>query len=210
MSKINQGLQKIAPVTIAVAMTVTSVLPAQAAVQVASDREMGITTAVPETYAMLLGPRSTLPTVMIPEFELVFSDSATSQITRVLKGATRECRALASEYRASCAAAAFKRAASAASRPDYRAARSALNKASRDLSRLVSRNADRSAPTIGSGRKKYKAVKKAAVRAVAKQAISIISETQTKLLRSSGSVKRKTHYKRIAQAVGSTKVIFRS
>ena len=95
-------------------------------------------------------------------------------------------------------------------RPDYTTAQSELNKASRSLSSLVSQNEDKAAAPIRKGGKTYRAVKKAAVKAVAAKAAAIVTETETKLLRSASSGLRKTHYARIAQAVGSTKKILRS
>ena len=85
-----------------------------------------------------------------------------------------------------------------------------MNKASRSLSSLVSQNEDKAAAPIRKGGKTYRAVKKAAVKAVAAKAAAIVTETETKLLRSASSGLRKTHYARIAQAVGSTKKILRS
>lgn len=145
-----------------------------------------------------------------PTIVIAFGNSATAAIIRPLNDATAECRSKGAEYAASCAAAAYKKAARAASRPDYRDARRELNNAAKKLERLVSRNVDRSAKKKKGKNGTYKAVKKEAVAKVNREALKIIQETQTKLLRSSGSGQRKVHYQKIAQAVGSTKVIFRS
>ena len=161
------------------------------------------------TAGIQVVPQPTL-TADEPLLLLAFGNSATSAIVRPLQNGAAECRGVDAAYEASCAAAAFKRAARAASRPDYRDARRELNNAAKKLERLVSRNADRSAPKKKGRYGNYKAVKKAAIAKVRREAIKIIQETQTKLLRSSGSGTRKVHYQRIAQAVGSTKVIFRS
>jgi len=76
---------------------------------------------------------------------------------------------------------------------------------------VCSSDLDKAAPKIRKGGKSYRAVKKSAVAKVNKQAKAIIVETETKLLRSAGSSQlRKTHYTRIARAVGSTKNILRS
>ncbi|MEZ5870849.1 MAG: hypothetical protein R3D32_03185 [Nitratireductor sp.] len=147
----------------------------------------------------------------LKSFKLAFSDSHTSAVTRRLGDAERECGALPAEYRADCLAQGFKSAASATgNRPDYTTAQSELNKASRSLSSLVSQNEDKTVAPIRKGGKTYRAVKKAAVKAVAAKAVAIVTETETKLLRSASSGLRKTHYARIAQAVGSTKKILRS
>jgi hypothetical protein len=141
---------------------------------------------------------------------LAFGGAATSAVTRPLNGAVAECRSVGAEYAASCAATAYKKAARAANKPDYRSARKELNNAAKKLERLVAKNEDKSAKKKKGKNGTYKAVKKAAVAKVNKEARKIISETETKLLRSSGSGTRKVHYQRIAKAVGSTKVIFRS
>ncbi|MCB1459785.1 MAG: hypothetical protein KDJ48_11085 [Nitratireductor sp.] len=167
-----------------------------------------------ETPALILmAPVATQQTTVdeLKSFRLAFSDSHTSAVTRRLGDAERECGALPAEYRADCLAQGFRSAASATgNRPDYTTAQSELNKASRSLSSLVSQNEDKAAAPIRKGGKTYRAVKKAAVKAVAAKAVAIVTETETKLLRSASGGLRKTHYARIAQAVGSTKKILRS
>ena len=160
---------------------------------------------------ILLVPEETTAIDGLKSFQMAFSDSHTSAITRRLGDAERECGALPAEYRADCLAQGFKSAASATgNRPDYTSAQTELNKASRSLSSLVSQNEDKAAAPIRKGGKTYRAVKKAAVKAVAAKAAAIVTETETKLLRSASGGLRKTHYARIAQAVGSTKKILRS
>lgn len=139
-----------------------------------------------------------------------FSSGATSQIVAPLRNSISACRAIAAEYRASCSAEAFRSAAKAATRSDYASARSELNNTARSLDQLVSQNADKSAPPLKVKGKTYRAVKKSAVAKVNNDAVKVIAETETKLLRSASSGDRKVHYQQIAQAVGSTKVIFRS
>lgn len=147
----------------------------------------------------------------MPQMQLAFSPSTTGSIVSQLDRGTAECGALPAEYRADCMSQAYRRAAGATQgRPDYGTAQSELNRTSRSLSNLVSQNADTEAAPIRKSGRTYRAVKKSAVRKVAQQAVAIITETETKLLRSSGSGQRKVHYQRIAQAVGSTKRIFRS
>lgn len=143
-------------------------------------------------------------------YHLALSDTLTNGIVLVLGAASRECGQLPPEFRADCLQVSFRRAARATENsPDYGAAAALLNSASRRISILVSRNAD---PAAGrSGTRRYRAVKKSAVRAVNSAAAAVVTETETKLLRSAGSSQhRKTHYQRIAQAVGSTKRILRS
>lgn len=144
------------------------------------------------------------------EFELAFSEGMTNSISRRLESGTAECGGLPAEYRADCMAQTYRGAASLATRPDYTTARTQLSRTSRSLSGLVSQNVDNTAQPIRKGGKTYRAIKKSAVRAVNSRAAAIISEAETKLLRSASSGHRKVHYQRIAQAVGSTKRIFRS
>lgn len=197
----NRRIQASAMAAVMVIWSTTSatsgLMPAEAAAQVPTLEAPGLVEPVPNRL-------ESEPVI------LAFSASATSSIVRHLSGAVRECSALASEYAASCAAAAYKKAARSASRPDYRDARRHLNDAARKLDRLVAQNADPAKPPIRKGGNTYKAVKTSSVAKVNAAAVKIIAETETKLLRSSGSGQRKVHYQRIAQAVGSTKVIFRS
>ena len=120
--------------------------------------------------------------------------------------------ALDRAYRMDCLQQALRRAAQEMGRAqNYRAAKSELNRAAGQIKRLVDRNVDRAAPKAQSGRRSYRAVAASAARQLNQQAAAIIQETETKLLRSaSSSAQRKTHYTRIAQAVGSTKTLLRS
>ncbi|MEZ5792298.1 MAG: hypothetical protein R3D34_16455 [Nitratireductor sp.] len=157
---------------------------------------------------ILLVPEETTAIDGLKSFQMAFSDSHTSAITRRLGDAERECGALPAEYRADCLAQGFKSAASATgNRPDYTTAQGELNKASRSLSSLVSQNEDKAAAPIRKGGKTYRAVKKAAVKAVAAKAAAIVTETETKLLRSASSGLRKTHYARIAQGLPSERLV---
>lgn len=203
MSKSNNPRKLLTPLVTGVFVAAT-VVPSNSA----------ITEPEPSTSS-LSGPGIVIdlgvsPSATEPEIRLAFGAAATAAVERPLNGAIAECRGAGSAYAASCVAAAFKKAARAASKPDYRDARRELNKAAKKLEKLVSQNADKQAPKKKGKNGTYKAVKQAAIAAVKKEAIKIIQETETKLLRSSGSGARKVHYQRIAQAVGSTKVIFRS
>ncbi|MEZ5801100.1 MAG: hypothetical protein R3D29_12355 [Nitratireductor sp.] len=201
------NLSLIGKVSMAVAFMLANTLPSFAALDAGGSD-------LPQISApgqILLVPEETTAIDGLKSFQMAFSDSHTSAITRRLGDAERECGALPAEYRADCLAQGFKSAASATgNRPDYTIARTELNKASRSLSSLVSQNEDKAAAPIRKGGKTYRAVKKAAVKAVAAKAAAIVTETETKLLRSASSGLRKTHYARIAQAVGSTKKILRS
>ena len=142
---------------------------------------------------------------------LAFSDGATNTIVQRISSSERECAALPSEFQADCLSQGLRGAASLASRPDYAGARTQLSAASRQISSIVQQNADPAAAPLRQGGKTYRAVKKSAVQQVNAKAAAIVAETETKLIRAAGSsAHRKTHYQRIASAVGSTKRIFRS
>ena len=140
----------------------------------------------------------------------VFSDANTGKVVKTLQAGEAACARLPVEYRTDCLARSFKDAAKAASAPDYRDARKMLNDASRTLAALAKANADPAAPALRVGGKSYRAVKKPVAKAVNRKAAAVITETETRLLRSSGSARRKTHFQSIARAVGSTKKLLRS
>ena len=140
----------------------------------------------------------------------VFSDANTDNVVSKLTRGEAICRKLPSEYRADCLAKTLRDAYQAARQPDYRSARKELQSASRALSSLVKQNADPEKPAIRVGNRTYRPVRKSAAKTVNRKAAAIVQETETRLLRSATGDKRKTHYQRIARAVGSTKTLFRS
>jgi hypothetical protein len=138
------------------------------------------------------------------------SDAGTGAIVLSLQAGEMLCGQVPLEYRPDCLAQAFRLTANLAqANSEYVGAAIALNSASRDISRLVSQNADPAAPRVRSQGRTYRAVRPEAAPAVNAQVEAIITETETRLLRSTGSVGQ-AHYQRIAQAVGSTKRILRS
>jgi len=146
-----------------------------------------------------------------PAFMIAFADGTTNEIVRRLRQAESECGQVPAEYRADCLQQGYRSAAGPASgKADYSTAQTELNSVSRSIGGLVSQNADTAAQPLRKGGKTYRAVKKNAVATVNSRAAAIITEAETKLLRSASSGLRKTHYTRIAQAVGSTKKILRS
>jgi hypothetical protein len=143
-------------------------------------------------------------------FQGMSLEETTNGFVMSLQGAERRCGLLPLEYRVDCLAQSFRLAANLTrERPEYAAVSIALHSASQDLSRLVSQNADPIAPRVRTMGRTYRAVRPETVATVVAQAEAIITETETKLLRSTGSVGQ-AHYQRIAQAVGSTKRILRS
>lgn len=139
------------------------------------------------------------------------SNNATNSSVKLLNSGRAECARLPKAYRLDCLRQTFSRAARPLESPDYRGAKKELNSASRQIKRLVNSNVDKSAPILKVKNRKYKAVKKAVVASLNKQATKIITESATKLLRSgSKSKQRRSHYTKIAKAFDSTKVILRS
>ncbi|MEX5729134.1 hypothetical protein Ga0609869_002487 [Rhodovulum iodosum] len=102
-------------------------------------------------------------------------------------------------------------------RGDYREARRTIDAAARDLRALARGNADPAlprarlrTPTLRSSRA-ITPVRSDALSALNDRAAGILQEAETTLLRSAeNSERRMVHYQRIADAVGSTKVLLRS
>lgn len=125
------------------------------------------------------------------------------------------------EYVIDCLADQLERAAgNIPRRGDYAEARSVLAGAASDLRSLARDNAD---PTLGRARlrepgtggqsssRPITPVRSDALAALNEQAATILQEAETVLLRSAeNSERRMVHYQRIADAVGSTKVLLRS
>ena len=149
-------------------------------------------------------PRSPL----VPE--RAFADAYTDRAIGKLQARAAECGSLSTEYRVDCLSNALLETSRALNRADYRDARIALKQASDALRGLVDGSVDKTAPTLRQGERRYRAVQKSKVKTVQKQARAILQETETRLLRSGGSALRKTHFQRIARAVGSTKPLLRS
>ncbi|WP_149737599.1 hypothetical protein [Rhizobium sp. RU20A] len=145
---------------------------------------------------------------------------ATNAIVAQIASVTKECRQYDPVYRTDCLAIGLKQIAQRLPSGDYKQARAILSRAASDLSSLVSRNLDSSveplkaAPNANPNFKasrSYRAVKKAALAAVTREAQAIIREAVTELLRAyENSDKRHAHYQKIAGAVDGTKVLLRS
>ena len=156
-----------------------------------------------------LAPADIVPILPKEKVFLAFSQDNTSDVVRRLTQGAEECARLPWIYRIDCLAQVYKRAAgSVAGKPDYRGARTTLFNASRKLDALVEENRDRSEPRVKTGTRIYRPI--AATKSVGAAALAILQEAETMLLRSSESRNRRIHYQRIAQAVGSTKVLLRS
>lgn len=139
------------------------------------------------------------------------SDPDTDAVVSDINSIVAECSSLPSEYRADCIAQNLIEASKVVNKAGYSDVNKQLKSAGKKISREVSRNIDRSKPTIKSNGKTYRAVKKSAVAKVNRAATKIVKSTAKKLIRSAGnSAVKKVHYKRIAKAVDNTKVLLRS
>ncbi len=135
----------------------------------------------------------------------------TQSISADISSIASQCQFLPQEYRLDCLAQELKEASRIVKNVGYKNANREIASAAKKLDRIVKRNEDKSAPKIKRNGKTYRAVKKSSVKKVNRQAKKVIAETKTKLIRSAGnSALKKTHYTKIAKAVGSTKVLLRS
>ena len=147
------------------------------------------------------------------------TDYLTNAITKNINGAKAECSRYDPIYRIDCLR---MRLLDIARRipqgPAYREARQIIARASDRLGSIQGRYLDSRVPrqrSRGNARLKeartYAAVKRANLNKAMAEAARVIDEAQTQLLRASeNSEKRANHYRQIAAAVGSTKVLLRS
>ena len=144
-----------------------------------------------------------------------------SAVVAELEGITDTCERVNATYRVDCIASELEFvAATLPRRGDYRAARQALNQASNRLNRLTRRNRDASQPLVrvklpaGDPRdatRPLTAVRGDTVSSTNTEARLVLDATVTTLLRASErSADRSVHYQRIAEAVGSNKLLLRS
>lgn len=154
---------------------------------------------------------------------LVLADvnpGATDAIVKSILLVRSECRNYAPAYRIDCLSQGLKQVASRFPGGQYDRAQSILSKAASRLGSLVSRNLDADAEVIESkpganphfkAKRRYRAVKKAALGAVMKEAQAIVEEAVTQLMRSyENSDRRAAHYQKIATATASLNVLLRS
>ena len=127
------------------------------------------------------------------------------------------CSRVPEEYLTDCIATLFREAASLT--PQYGAYSDAyrvLDDAATRLDQLVSANVDPDKPPIrlrtggGGSSPRMRAVRPGAVAQVNAAAATILAETETVLLRSPVTVAARQDYARIAEAVGSNKLLLRS
>ncbi len=167
--------------------------------------EAAVTNSAPNIHKTPKKPRSR------GEIDQGINTRNTSTISADISGIASQCQSLPQEYRVDCLAQELKEASRIVNNAGYKKANREIASAAKKLDRIVKRNEDKSAPKIKRNGKTYRAVKKSSVKKVNRQAKKVITETKTKLIRSAGnSALKKTHYTKIAKAVGSTKVLLRS
>lgn len=167
------------------------------------------------------GSASVLYTVLVPAGEFG-SVNFTRQLVSSLASAKVFCGGIdKSAYRVDCLAERLQVVSDTIPEgSDYDEVRQVLNETSADLARLARTNRDTSLPSAPASRRTDSAdrttraltpVSSAAQAEVGRQAIAILEEAQTQLLRSAeGSNSRSIQYAQISQAIDSTKVLLRS
>lgn len=144
-----------------------------------------------------------------PTLQLAFSESATGRVVNVLEDGISLCQSIATVYQFDCYRQNFRKAGSKMrGKPDYSDAQNALGHVESVLKSIVKKNLDKTAPPLRINGKTYKPVKPAAVKSASASFKRARSEAVTILLRADGH--SKVHYQRIANIVGSDKLIIRS
>ncbi|MEM6305225.1 MAG: hypothetical protein AAF744_10915 [Pseudomonadota bacterium] len=152
-----------------------------------------------------------VPATPAPYVQPVLGQAVTNQVLVRLQQGEAACAQLGIEYQADCLRQVFRAANNEIRRrPDYRAASQELRTLDRQLDSLVESNIDRAAPVLRVQGRRVRAVQKAIAPQVNAAARRAITESATRLLRSSGSAEAVAQLTQIAQAVNSTKRILRS
>lgn len=163
-----------------------------------------------------------LPVFIPPVDEVEFSDEITEEIARRINAAASFCASIpAPEYLVDCLGDALGQIAhELPTTGDYAEARRAIDQASRKLRKLARENAAPDLPrgvvrgrgeNAGRSTSSLTPVRSDRLAAVNREALTIIEEAETILLRSAeASTLRKVHYQTIAAAFGSNKVLLRS
>lgn len=150
------------------------------------------------------------------------SAEATSAIVQQLTGARDFCGRIAdADYIVDCLASEVGALADRmAERGDYAEARQELEQASRSLAQLATANRDPAKPAARARRtgtqprtsaRELTPTRRAALGNLLDDASGILEEAETTLLRASQrGAERRVHFERIAEAVGSNKVLLRS
>lgn len=156
-----------------------------------------------------------------PAAAVPFGEGVTGAISLTLDLGSSACSAVPDAYLVDCLATFYRRAADQTpSVGDYAEIHAALDRAATELEAIVRANRDTSQPnirvksasgpdTIKSG--PIRAIKPESIAQAKADAFKIVAETETILLRSADSQSVEgLQYARIAEAVGSNKVLLRS
>lgn len=148
------------------------------------------------------------------------SDTLTTSVVSQLAFATQACQALTVAYRTDCLAKELEVLVDALPAAGaYAEARDALSKAAQELGTLSRQNRDTSQPRLKvtvkadpqTRRRPIAAIRPDAIERTNAKALAVLEDTTTVLLRSAaGNCGVAIHYQRIAQALGSTKLLLRS
>jgi len=151
------------------------------------------------------------------------SDRSTRAIVEDIAEIATTCESVPGEYRIDCLGKGFSLLAkSMPDKVEYETVRTEVAAAGKALRKIARDNQDRAKPRLRRTQKlthvanarrsrAYRPIKEAALEQATEQAIKVITETQTRLLRSAeGSERRRVHYQSIARSVGSTTRILRS
>lgn len=137
------------------------------------------------------------------------SSEVTRQVARTLERGGKQCLRLPKVYHYDCYRVLYGQArALMKGRPGYNDALKALGKVEKLLQREVRRNRDRAAPKLTKGSQTFTAVTKEAAPKIKARAVVALQEAETTLLRSGNS--KGAHLTRIAQAIGSNKLLLRA
>ena len=137
------------------------------------------------------------------------SNATTKKVANLLTKGVRNCQRLENVYRYDCYRRVYGQAAQELDRnPAYAAARDILLDVEKALGRTVERNLDPAAPQVRLGQQQFRAIRPAALPAAKRDFIATLDSAETRLLRSPGQ--NGTHFVRIAEAIGSNKLLLRS
>lgn len=149
------------------------------------------------------------------------TDERTASITDALEEIARRCQLLPEEYRIDCLGKGYSQVAQDVPQvADYQPVRDELARAGRRLQAIALKNLDeakqeRKLPKTARDTRNYnwasKPVKVEKLAAATEEAIGVVEEAQTRLLRSAeNSARRRIHYQRVSRSLGASRRILRS
>lgn len=149
------------------------------------------------------------------------TDERTAAITDALEEVARRCQLLPEEYRIDCLGKGYSQVASEIPQvADYQPVRDELARAGRRMQEIVLRNLDRAKqerelPKTPRDTRNYnwasKPVQVEKLAEATREAVAVVEEAQTRLLRSAeNSARRRIHYQRVSRSLGASRRILRS